>query len=215
MALDAVAWACHVFQTDITQPPRWRIPSPSLIRMPATSRNRRHMMRPLPSTEAGLCLHHAGSGPPLGHRSIAPALHVRVTRRIVPCMFSMAFGAIERAAQLRREAAPATVRTSSRPCRMLPDTPGASRCMRLARSLISRSASASSSSSHALRRVRRTLATCFFGQRSGYCGPCEPGSTGWACGLRHRLRPVEDEQTQHLRIPEFAHAVRLAIAAAL
>jgi hypothetical protein len=34
-----------------------------------------------------------------------------------------------------------------------------------------------------------------------------------ADGGAHRLCPVEDEQTQHFRIPEFA--VRLGIAAAL
>jgi hypothetical protein len=37
--------------------------------------------------------------------------------------------------------------------------------MRRASSLIRRSASAASSSSQALRNVRRTLATCFFEQR--------------------------------------------------
>jgi hypothetical protein len=55
------------------------------------------------STEPRLCLHHAGGG----HRSAIEAWRqrftLRATRRIVPCTFSIAVGAGNRAAQLRRQ----------------------------------------------------------------------------------------------------------------
>jgi hypothetical protein len=118
----------------------------------------------LQSTEARLRLQHAGSRPSQSHRGIAPALHVSCDAADCALHVLDRVGAGQRPRSSGGRRSRLTVSISSRPSKILPDTPGASFCMRRARSRIRRSASAASFSSHALRSARRTLATCFFGQ---------------------------------------------------
>jgi hypothetical protein len=120
----------------------------------------------LEPAEAGLRLHHSGSSPAQRHRGIAPSLHVARHTPDRALHVLDGIGAGERAAQLQRQSEAIDGQDLIEASTRLAATPRASRCMRFARPLMTRSVSAASSSSQALRNVRRRLVTCFFGQRS-------------------------------------------------
>src|SRR5208282_5726533 len=93
-------------------------------------------------------------------------LTLRQTRRIVPFMFSMMLAPASERRSSAGKPRRLTVRISSIPSRMLPETPGASWSRRRARLRRSFSAFAASPSSHACRSALRTPACRDLGKRS-------------------------------------------------
>ena len=109
----------------------------------------RQLLAGLQPPEALGRLHHGSTGPAQRHGGIVPAFDVAADPADGAVHVLDDVGAGQRAAQFGRKPRRMTVRISSRPSRMLAETPGASCSRRRARLRISFSAFSASSSSHA------------------------------------------------------------------